>query len=92
LVANRLLLLNLTWLITCLKRLDVDASRFGSLLVLKPCMSSSVTFGSRRISLAESSHLRFALVVSCMCAGEDLPPSFGDADEGCQWEVQTDEG
>jgi hypothetical protein len=26
-----------------------------------------------------------------LCAGEDIPPS-GDADEGCQWEIQTDEG
>jgi hypothetical protein len=26
-----------------------------------------------------------------MCASEYVPPS-GDADEGCQWEVQTDEG
>jgi hypothetical protein len=35
----------------------------------------------------------FALVVFiCMCAGEDVPPSFGDADKGCQWEVQTNEG
>jgi hypothetical protein len=25
-----------------------------------------------------------------LCAGEDLPPS-DDADEGCQWEIQTDE-
>jgi hypothetical protein len=25
-------------------------------------------------------------------AGEDLPPSSGDADEGCHWEIQTDEG
>jgi hypothetical protein len=34
----------------------------------------------------------FALVVFIyMCAGEDLPPS-GDTDEGCQWEIQTDEG
>jgi hypothetical protein len=34
----------------------------------------------------------FALVVFiCLCAGEDVPP-FGDVDEGCQWEVQTDEG
>jgi hypothetical protein len=33
----------------------------------------------------------FALVVFIyLCAGEDLPPS-GDADEGCQWEIQTDE-
>jgi hypothetical protein len=35
----------------------------------------------------------FALVIFIyLCAGEDLPPSFGDADEGCQWEIQTDEG
>jgi hypothetical protein len=34
----------------------------------------------------------FALVVFiCLCADEDVPPSFGDADEGYQWEVQTDE-
>ena len=36
----------------------------------------------------------FALAVFfiCLCAGEDVPPYSGDADEGCQWEVQTDEG
>jgi hypothetical protein len=35
----------------------------------------------------------FALVVFIyLCAGEDLPPSFGDADEGWQWEIQTNEG
>jgi hypothetical protein len=35
----------------------------------------------------------FALVVFIyLCVGEDLPPSLGDANEGCQWEVQTDEG
>jgi hypothetical protein len=34
----------------------------------------------------------FALFVFIyLCAGEDLPPSSGDADEGCQWEIQTDE-
>jgi hypothetical protein len=22
-----------------------------------------------------------------LCAGEDLPLSFGDTDEGCQWEI-----
>jgi hypothetical protein len=33
----------------------------------------------------------FALVVFIyLCAGEDLPPS-DDADEGWQWEIQTDE-
>jgi hypothetical protein len=51
-----------------------------------------MAFGSRRISLAERSHLRFALVILFICAGEDLPSSFGDADEGCQWEIQTEEG
>jgi hypothetical protein len=55
-------------------------------------MSSFVAFGPQRISLAERSCSRFALVVSCLCAGEDLPPSSGDADEGGQWEIQTDEG
>jgi hypothetical protein len=35
----------------------------------------------------------FALVVFIyLCAGEDQPPSSGDADEGCQWEIQTEEG
>jgi hypothetical protein len=35
----------------------------------------------------------FALVVFIyLCAGKDLPLSSGDADEGCQWEIQIDEG
>jgi hypothetical protein len=35
----------------------------------------------------------FALVVFIyLCAGEVLPPSSGDADESCQWEIQTEEG
>jgi hypothetical protein len=35
----------------------------------------------------------FPLVVFIyLCAGEDLPPSSGDADEGYQWEIQTEEG
>jgi hypothetical protein len=35
----------------------------------------------------------FALIVFIyLCAGEDLPPSSGDADEGCQLEIHTDEG
>jgi hypothetical protein len=55
-------------------------------------MSSFVAFGSRRISLTERSRSSFALVVSCLCVGEDLPPPSGDADEGCQWEIQTDAG
>jgi hypothetical protein len=34
----------------------------------------------------------FAVVVFiCLCAGEDVPPS-DKANEGCQWEVQIDEG
>jgi hypothetical protein len=55
-------------------------------------MSSFMAFGSRRISLAERSHSRFSLVVFILSAGEDLPPSFDNTDEGCQWEIQTDEG
>jgi hypothetical protein len=27
-----------------------------------------------------------------MCAGEEFHLLAGDANEGCQWEVQTDEG
>jgi hypothetical protein len=27
-----------------------------------------------------------------MCAGEELLPLAGEANEGCQWEVQTGEG
>jgi hypothetical protein len=35
----------------------------------------------------------FALVVFIyLCAGEHLPPSSDDTDEGWQWEIQTDEG
>jgi hypothetical protein len=33
------------------------------------------------------------LLLSCLlCAGDALLPLFGDADEGCQREVKTDEG
>jgi hypothetical protein len=33
------------------------------------------------------------LCSSCLlCAGEELLPLAGDANEGGQWEVQTDEG
>jgi hypothetical protein len=49
-----------------------------------------LAFGLRQISLAKCSHSSFTLVVSLLCAGEDLPPS-NDVDEGFQWEVQTDE-
>jgi hypothetical protein len=35
----------------------------------------------------------FALVAFIyLCAGEDISPSFGDIDEGCQWEIQINEG
>jgi hypothetical protein len=44
------------------------------------------------MSLAEHSRSGFALIVSCLCAAEDLPPLFGDVDDCCQWEVQTDAG
>jgi hypothetical protein len=34
----------------------------------------------------------FALVVFIyLYTGDDFPP-FDDVDEGCQWEIQTDEG
>jgi hypothetical protein len=46
-------------------------------------MSSFVAFGSRQISLADGSRSIIALVVYFLCASEDLPPSFGDADEYC---------
>jgi hypothetical protein len=39
------------------------------------------------MSLAEHSHSTFALVIFILCVGEDLPPSSGDADEGCQWKI-----
>jgi hypothetical protein len=32
------------------------------------------------------------LLYSCLCVSEDLSPRSGNADEGCQWEIQTDEG
>jgi hypothetical protein len=37
----------------------------------------------------------FAIVIFIfiyLCAGEDLPPSSGDTDEGWQWEIHTNEG
>jgi hypothetical protein len=53
-------------------------------------MSSFVAFGSRRISLVEHSRSNFALIVSFLCAGEDLPP-LDDVDKGCQCKIQTNE-
>jgi hypothetical protein len=47
-------------------------------------MSSFVAFRLRWISLAEHSHSCFSLIVSCLCAGEDLPPPSSDVDDGCQ--------
>jgi hypothetical protein len=55
-------------------------------------MSCLLALESQWISLAERSRSSFALVVSCLCVGEDLPPTFDDADEGYQWEIQIDEG
>jgi hypothetical protein len=43
------------------------------------------------VSLAKHSRSSFALVVF-LCAVEELLPLSDDADDGCQWEVQTDEG
>jgi hypothetical protein len=35
----------------------------------------------------------FALLIFIyLCAGEDLPPSSGDTDEGWQWKIQIDGG
>jgi hypothetical protein len=51
---------------------------------LKSCMSNFVALGSRWISLTERSRSSFSLVVSLLCAGEDLSTS-GNADEDCQW-------
>jgi hypothetical protein len=48
-------------------------------------------FWSPWISLADRSRSSFALV-DFLCAGEELLPLSGNADKGCQWEVETDEG
>jgi hypothetical protein len=50
-------------------------------------MSSFVAFGLRRIGLAKHSRSSFILIVSFLGVGEDLPPSFGDIDEGYQCEI-----
>jgi hypothetical protein len=52
-----------------------------------------MAFRSRRINLVERSRSSF-----CFCGffhlfvGENLSLSSGDVNEGCQWEIQTDEG
>jgi hypothetical protein len=46
-------------------------------------MSSSVASGSQWINFVECSRSTVALVVSCLCAGEDLSPSSGNVDEDC---------
>jgi hypothetical protein len=61
------------------------------LVLFKGFACLAVIFWSHRISLAESSHSSFALMVF-LCTGEEPLPLSGDADEGCRWEVQTDEG
>jgi hypothetical protein len=50
-------------------------------------MSSFLALASRQISLAKHSRSSFALVVFILCAGEGLPPSSDDTDEGYQWEI-----
>jgi hypothetical protein len=55
-------------------------------------MASFVAFGSQWISLAECNRSSFVLFVSCLYAGEDLPPPSSGVNEGYQWEVQTDAG
>jgi hypothetical protein len=62
-VGNLLLLINLTWPITCLKWLVVGASRLESVISLEAfaCLEF-VTFRSRQISLVERSHSSF-----CSC-------------------------
>jgi hypothetical protein len=62
----------------------------SSLVLFKAFACLVVICWSSWISLAECSRSRFALFLQC--ANEDLPPLSDDADEGCQWEVQTDEG
>jgi hypothetical protein len=60
------------------------------LLHLKPCMSSSWLSshdGTTLLSVAGQA----LLLLSLLCAYEDLPPS-DDADEGYQWEVLTANG
>jgi hypothetical protein len=62
----------------------------SSLLLLNSDTSRSQSFLSRRVNPAKRNHSSFTLVY-LLCAGENLP-LFADADEGCQWEVQNDEG
>jgi hypothetical protein len=50
-----------------------------------------VIFWSPWISLTERSRSNL-LLWFFLCIGEELFPLLGDANEGCQWEIQTNEG
>jgi hypothetical protein len=54
----------------------------SSLVLIKPFACLVVMCWSLWISL---------YFYCLLCAGEDLLPHSDDADEDCQWEVQTDE-
>jgi hypothetical protein len=62
---------------------------------LKPCM-----FKIRGLRVATDKSVLLSVVAQSfglivfiyLCAGEDLSPSSNDTNEGCQWEIQTDEG
>jgi hypothetical protein len=60
------------------------------LALFKAFACLTVIFWSPRISFAKRSRSSFALVVFSVCS-EKLLPLSDDADDGCQWEVQTDE-
>jgi hypothetical protein len=59
--------------------------------LFKPFACLVVILWTPWIGLAKRSRSSYALVVF-LCADEELLPLSGDADEGCQWDVQTDEG
>jgi hypothetical protein len=61
------MLINLTWLITCLIVLNVAACRLvSSLSLFKAFACLVIIFWSQWISLAERSQSSFGLVVSCV--------------------------
>jgi hypothetical protein len=64
---------------------------YGLLVLFKASAELVVIFWSPWVSLAKRSRSSFGLVFF-LCAGEELLPLSVDADEGYQWEVQTDEG